>query len=83
MPFKKGESGNPNGRPQGIKDRRTLFAEILDDHKIDLISKAVELALSGNEQMLRLLLDRLLPAKPKDNAIPNIDGLEGSLVDQG
>lgn len=63
--FAEGQSGNPAGRPRGIKDRRVLFAEMLGEHKQALFDKALELALNGNEQMLRLLLDRLLPAKPK------------------
>jgi hypothetical protein len=80
--FKKGESGNPAGRPKGIKDRRILFAEMLDKYKKELFDKAIELALAGNEQMLRLLLDRLLPAKPKDNPLPEIGGLEGDAAKQ-
>ena len=73
--FKEGQSGNPAGRPRGIKDKRILFAEMLDSHKDALFNKAVEMALGGNESMLRLLLDRLLPAKPKDDAIElNITG---------
>lgn len=79
--FSEGQSGNPSGRPKGIKDRRILFAEMLGEHKQALFDKAIELALSGNEQMLRLLLDRLLPAKPKDDYLPEID-LSGSISEQ-
>lgn len=71
--FKKGESGNPAGRPKGVKDRRVLFAEMLDQHKEKLFEKALELALAGNDQMLKLFLDRLLPAKPRDQALVGID----------
>ncbi|KPJ67178.1 MAG: hypothetical protein AMJ43_05865 [Coxiella sp. DG_40] len=82
MTFKKGKSGNPQGRPQGIKDKRILFAEMLDSHKDTLFDKALELALAGNEQMLKLLLDRILPAKPKDNPLPEIGGLDGNVAEQ-
>lgn len=77
MTFEKGQSGNPSGRPYGIKDRRTLFSEMIMPHKEELLKKAIEMALNGNEQMLRLLLSRLLPAKPTSNTIsftlPNYD----------
>jgi len=35
-------------------------------HKTALLDKAIELALNGNESMLRLFLERMLPAKPHD-----------------
>jgi hypothetical protein len=82
MTFKKGKSGNPQGRPRGVKDKRVLFAEMLDNHKGILFDKALELALAGNEQMLKLLLDRILPAKPKDNPLPEIEGLDGNVAEQ-
>jgi len=80
--FAKGQSGNPQGRPRGIKDKRILFAEILDSHKDTLFDKALEMALAGNEQMLKLLLDRILPVKPKDNPLPEIGGLDGDIMEQ-
>ncbi len=81
--FQRGQSGNPKGRPKGIQDRRTRFRKLIEPHKEKLANKAIELALAGNEQMLRLLLDRLLPAKPKDDVLSELSGLEGSLANQG
>jgi uncharacterized protein DUF5681 len=69
MAFKSGRSGNPSGRPKGIKDRRTLFRDMVEPSCPQLVQKAVDMALEGNEQMLKLLLDRMLPAKPKDEPI--------------
>lgn len=83
MKFIPGTSGNYNGRPKGSKDRRTIFRELVEDHKEALVKKAVELALAGNEQMLRLLLDRLLPAKPREEPLQIETALEGSLTEQG
>ncbi len=77
MAFEKGQSGNPNGRPRGSQDRRRLFREMVEPHKQSLVNTAVEMALAGNEQMLKLILDRLLPAKPKSEAIESIN-LSGS-----
>jgi hypothetical protein len=34
-----------------------------------LIQKAIEMALDGNEQMLKLFLERVLPAKPKEEPL--------------
>ena len=79
--FEPGVSGNPNGRPRGIKDRRTMFAEMINPHKQQLFDKAIGMALDGNEAMLKLFLSRLLPPKPKDETV-NIGVLQGSLVDQ-
>ncbi len=45
--FKKGQSGNPAGRPKGIKDRRVKYRELLEQHTPALVSKTVELALGG------------------------------------
>jgi len=70
MQFKKGQSGNPAGRPKGALDRRSLFRQLIEPYKDELVSKAVEMALAGNEQMLRLILERALPAKPKSEPIP-------------
>jgi len=72
--FKPGQSGNPSGRPRGLSDRRTLFRQMIDPYQGKLVNVAVEMALNGNEQMLRLLLNRLLPAKPRDDTqIPDIN----------
>lgn len=69
MVFKAGQSGNPIGRPKGTKDRRSLFRDMVEPSCLQLVKKAIDMALEGNEQMLRLLLDRMLPAKPKDDPI--------------
>lgn len=69
MAYKPGQSGNSKGRPKGLQDRRTAFRELVEPFAPKLTQKAIEMALEGNEPMLKLLLDRLLPAKPKENAV--------------
>jgi hypothetical protein len=64
MTFKSGESGNTLGRPRGTGHRQQLFNDLVMPHKTELFNKAIELALNGNEAMLRLFLERMLPAKP-------------------
>lgn len=77
-PFKKGQSGNPAGRPQGSRHKATLAMEaILDGDAEALGRKAVELALAGDTGALRLCLERLMPARksrPVSVSLPAIKG---------
>lgn len=72
MPFEKGQSGNPNGRPKGSLGRHTKLREMIEPHKEHLLNKAIHMALEGNEPMLKLLLSRLLPPLQKDEPISGI-----------
>lgn len=61
-PFAKGNSGNPDGRPAGARNRKTLAAAILLDGESEALTrKAVELALSGDPTAMRLCIERILP----------------------
>lgn len=59
--FQKGQSGNPLGRPVGIRDRRAALREALDAHSEALLNAAVKSALEGNTTVLVALLARLIP----------------------
>jgi polyhydroxyalkanoate synthesis regulator phasin len=83
MKFEKGKSGNPKGRPKGIRDRRVKYREQLEKHADSLIQKIVELGLEGDVTALRLCLERICPTiKTKDEPV-NIGALKGSLAEQG
>lgn len=69
MQFQSGESGNPNGRPKGTGHRQQLFNDLVAPHREALFEKAIKMALAGNESMLRLFLERILPAKPHDEPV--------------
>jgi hypothetical protein len=57
-PFEKGNGG----RKPGSKNRTTLVAEaLLKGEEVELVRKAIELAKAGDTQMLKFLLDRILP----------------------
>src|SRR5262245_30100660 len=64
MPFEKGESGNPAGRPRGSRNRATLLMEsLLADDAEAIGRKAIEMAKQGDMAAIRLCMDRLSPAR--------------------
>ena len=70
MPFKPGQSGNPAGRPKGSLNTTTEAAKaVLVKHTPELIEKAVQMALDGNETMLKVLIERILPRADKVLAV--------------
>ena len=63
MPFQPGVSGNPLGRPSGIKSKRTLLVEqLFEGDALAVGKKALKMALAGNEVCIILILDRVAPA---------------------
>lgn len=63
-PFKRGQSGNPDGRPKGSRNVTTVALEtLLDGQAIALTQKAIDLALDGDMAALRLCIDRILPPR--------------------
>jgi hypothetical protein len=69
MPFQKGESGNPAGRPRGSRNRTALLMENLLGYEAEAIGrKAVEMAIQGDMAAIRLCMDRLAPAR-KDEPV--------------
>lgn len=81
--FQKGQSGNPNGKARGTKNRVTLAAERLLQGELDNICrKLVEEALIGNMQAVKLILDRVLPAKRErviDVQLPKLNTTDDAL----
>lgn len=63
MQFIKGVSGNPAGRPKGIKDKRHLYAESIDAMIPQVLESVYQKALAGDMTAARMLLDRTLPNK--------------------
>jgi len=67
--FKKGISGNPNGRPKGSKNKITLMklalegelrAQLKHDAQ-EILKVAINAAKSGDTAMLKLLIDKMIP----------------------
>jgi len=67
--WKPGESGNPAGRPKGSKNKTTLMKQAIEGELVeelqkdvkDVLAKAVSLAKQGNEQMIKLIIDKFIP----------------------
>lgn len=81
MTFQTGISGNPSGRPRETGTRQQVFSALVEPYKEALFTVAIDMALNGNEAMLRLFLDRMLPAKPNDEPI-QIDISDGNSYTQ-
>ena len=70
IPLKKGETANPNGRPKGQRNYKTIYREALiklgslnnkspEDLEVELISSGFTQARKGNYQFYKDMLDRL------------------------
>lgn len=66
--FVKGYSGNPAGKPKGVRHRSTLIKETIDASMADMLheefipvmQKAIEMAKKGDRAMIKLLLGDFL-----------------------
>jgi exonuclease III len=68
MKYKPGQSGNPHGKPKGTLNNKTRWLQLLESHADELVEKAIELAESGDTNILRFCLERIIP-KAKDRPI--------------
>lgn len=70
IPFKKGESGNPAGRPKGQRDYATIYREALiklatlnnkteEEIENEILSNALLSARKGDYRFYKDILDRL------------------------
>lgn len=60
MAFSKGVSGNPAGRPKGLRDKRNrLLTEILSKDEQGIAQKLAELAIDGNLAAISLCAEYL------------------------
>ncbi len=81
MRFTKGHSGNSKGRPIGSLNKHSKLVALLEPHADALINKAVELALAGDINALRLCIERLIPKAQPDSlsvVVPDITQTETS-----
>ena len=79
--WKKGQSGNPAGKPPGSRHKVTLAVErLLYGEGEELTRKAIELAKEGDLTALKLCLERICPprkSRPISIDLPDVKTSEG------
>ena len=82
-PFVKGQSGNPNGRPEGSRNKATILAQALFDGQAEeLIQKCIQMALDGDSTAMRLCIERLVPPRkdrPVNLDLPQMECVEDTI----
>ena len=64
MRFRKGQSGNPAGRPRGSRNKSTVLLQNLLEGEAEAITrKVIALAKAGDMAAIRLCMDRLVPPR--------------------
>lgn len=58
MQFKKGQPGISPGRPKGSKSKPRLTDYMSEEEITQIVHKARDLALKGNETMIKLILEQ-------------------------
>lgn len=70
--FKKGQSGNPRGKPKGSRNKSSLAAEALLEGSLEKICRRIEEeAVNGNMHAVKMILERFLP--PRKDRLIRID----------
>ncbi|MEF8714381.1 MAG: DUF5681 domain-containing protein [Accumulibacter sp.] len=81
MTWKKGESGNPTGKPTGARNKATIMVQSIMERGAKEITEAVvELAKEGDLSAARLVLERLVPPakeRPIFLSLPDTRSAEG------
>ena len=81
MVWKKGQSGNPTGKPAGVRNKATVMVQSIMERGAQEIAEAiVGLAKEGDLSAARLVLERLLPPakeRPISLALPSTDTAGG------
>ena len=77
MPFEKGQSGNPAGRPRGSRSRATMALQDMLERDAESIARAaINLAKHGNIAALRICMDRLLPPRRHEPVTLDLPALD-------
>jgi hypothetical protein len=67
--FKRGQSGNPAGKPKGARHKTTLLAErLMQDDAENIVNAVLSAARGGDMTAARIVLDRIAPTR-RDNPV--------------
>ena len=76
--WKKGESGNPAGRPKGIVDKRASLRKQFESEGRAVIERVIAEALDGDMQAAKLVIERLAPPIKSRSEPVEIPALEAA-----
>ena len=78
--FKKGQSGNPKGKPKGCLSKATRAMKLLLDGEMENLTRAcIEKAMDGDMTAMRLCLERIAPPVkelPVEFKLPSVSTAE-------
>lgn len=81
--FKKGQSGNPKGRPKGSINKYTqLSRELLSAKGPEIVQVVIDKALKGDVHCLKMCMDRIVPQQ-KAVEIKHTKAEEGLVINVG
>ncbi len=85
MPYKKGESGNPAGRPVGstnaVTVQRANLNKLLLESGEEIVKVVIETAKAGDLSASKLVLERILPAlKSSELKVSGTVNIEADLL---
>jgi hypothetical protein len=79
--FVKGQSGNPKGKPKGVRHTATQITYALIEGNLqEVLETVVERAINGDMTACRMILDKVLPNtkdRPVTIDLPEINDLNG------
>jgi len=61
MPFEKGVSGNPAGRPKGALSKTSELRRQIESNAAEIIRAVIDKAIGGDMTACKILLDRIIP----------------------
>ncbi len=78
--WKKGQSGNPRGRPKGSRNKATLLAiAAMEGELTGVVKVVIDAAKGGDMAAARLVVDKLIPTtreRPLSIALPDVTSVD-------
>jgi hypothetical protein len=85
-PFVRGQSGNPTGKPRGLRNKVTVAVEgLMGQYVHQVTARVIERASKGDMVAARLILDRVVPirrGRPVRLKLPDIVDAASVMVAQ-